>query len=451
MVSADNLTWTRNRHAVKAGFELQRLEFRDISSYNVGDDYGEFYFNSGTSGVQSYTGLAFADFLLGLPLQTAKALNGPDFNPWRWGKFVFLQDEWRVSRKLPLSFGLRYELHPPFNDFTRQLANFDRDYPGGRVVVQDLSLVSPVFRKSVGNTPILSYKDAGLPETLRYTDTNNFNPRFGFAYRPGSDNRTVIRGGFGIYTITILGRVLYSLEGVAAGSFLSFTNAAPSAVRAGATPFRLPNAFPKGTGDDSGLPDYRRANPFHFADPYSMQWNSTVERDLGWSTGLRLTYNGQRQIGLVHSPDINQVRPNTLGYAAVRDQRPYKAFNAVLDRANGATGKYHALTMEVTKRFSGGVSFQNSWVWAKNLSNADGPAPTGFSAENGPTTLNYFDIASDYGDVAFTRWHRFVSTFLWELPVGRGRAGSPGRTESPTPPSAAGNSRVSRPSKPVRS
>jgi hypothetical protein len=79
------------------------------------------------------------------------------------------------------------------------------------------------------------------------------------------------------------------------------------------------------------------------------------------------------------------------------------------------------LTTEVTKRFSNGVSFQNSWVWAKNLSNANGPAPTSFSAENGPTTLNYFDIASDYGDVAYTRRHRFVSTFLWELPIGRGK------------------------------
>src|SRR5262249_18233508 len=147
----------------------------------------------------------------------------------------------------------------------------------------------------------------------------------------------------------------------------------------------------------------------------------TVEHDLGWSTGLRLTYNGQRQLDLVHSPDINQVEPNTLGYAAVKDQRPFKNFNAILDRANGATGKYHAFTTEVTKRFSQGISFQNSYVWAKNLSNANGPAPSGFSAENGPTTLNIFDIRADYGDVAFTRRQRFVNTFLWELPVGRGR------------------------------
>jgi hypothetical protein len=108
-------------------------------------------------------------------------------------------------------------------------------------------------------------------------------------------------------------------------------------------------------------------------------------------------------------------------YDAVRDTRPYPNFNVVLDRSNGTTGKYHAFTTEVTKRFSNGVNFQSSWVWAKNLSNANGPAPAGFSAENGPDTVNRFDLKNNYGNVAFTRRHRFVSTFVWELPVGHGR------------------------------
>jgi len=422
IVFSDNLTWIKGRHTIKAGVNVERLEAKDISTYNVGDDYGEYYFNSGTPGVNSYSGNSFADFLLGLPIQTATALNGPDFNPYTTNSSYFIQDDWRVSAKLTLNFGLRYELHPPFNDKTNQLANFDRQFPGGRVVVQDPNLVAPAFRQSIGNTPIVTYQEAGLPETLKRLYKKDIDPRFGFAYRPFDNNRTVIRGGFGMYTVTILGRVVYSLEGVANGSFLSFTNTSPAEVRAaGAAALQFPNVFPAGTGDAGGLPDFRRANPFDFRDPYSMQWNLTVEHDVGWSTGVRLTYNGQRQIDLVHSPDINQVEPNTLGYAAVRDQRPFKNFNAILDRANGATGKYHAFTTEVTKRFSQGISFQNSYVWAKNLSNANGPAPSGFSAENGPTTLNIFDIRADYGDVAFTRRQRFVSTFLWELPVGRGR------------------------------
>jgi hypothetical protein len=157
--------------------------------------------------------------------------------------------------------------------------------------VQDTNLVAPAFRQSIGTTPIVSYREAGIPETLRRLDKSNFNPRFGFAYRISDSNSTVIRGGFGLYTVTILGRVVYSLEGVANGSFLSFSNTSPAEVRAtGSAALRFPNVFPQGTGDIGGLPDYRRANPFDFRDPYSMQWNLTLERDLGWSTGLRLTY-----------------------------------------------------------------------------------------------------------------------------------------------------------------
>jgi hypothetical protein len=133
IVFSDSLTWIKGSHTIKAGVDVQRLEAKDISTYNTGDDYGEYYFSSGTAGVTSYSGNAFADFLIGIPIQTAKALNGPDFNPYTTLSSYFVQDDWKVSRKLTLNFGLRYELHPPFNDKTRQLANFDRDFPGGRV------------------------------------------------------------------------------------------------------------------------------------------------------------------------------------------------------------------------------------------------------------------------------------------------------------------------------
>jgi hypothetical protein len=92
-----------------------------------------------------------------------------------------------------------------------------------------------------------------------------------------------------------------------------------------------------------------------------------------------------------------------------------------LTRDNGPTARYHSFSAELSRRFSNGTSFQSSYTLAKNLSNAGGPAPGGFAAENGPTTLNIYNINADYGDVAFTRRHRFLTTFLWELPVGKGK------------------------------
>ena len=419
----DSLTWTKGSHTIKGGIDFQKLKFQDYLSFFAGDDFGEFSFTG------QYTGNAFADFLVGLPSSTTYAANGPDVKPYAYHYAGFVQDDFRVTPKLTLSFGVRYELHPPFNDETNQLANLDRTTKGGRVLVQNaagLALVAPSFRTDIKDTPIVIASDAGFPDRLRKTDKNDWNPRFGFAYRPFNDNKTVIRGGVGIYTVTVLGSVLYSLAGIATSNAPVFQNSAP-----GSTTFRLqlPNAFPTGTTAGSGgIPDFRRANQPDLTDPYSMQWNLTIERELLWNTGLRLTYTGSKTRQLIYSPDLNQVKPNTTGYAplvATTDLRKanlaYPNFNAVLTRDNGPSAKYHAFTAELSRRFKNGTSFQSSYTLAKNLSNAGGPAPGGFAAENGPTTLNIYNIQADYGDVAFTRRHRFLTTFLWELPVGKGK------------------------------
>jgi hypothetical protein len=148
----------------------------------------------------------------------------------------------------------------------------------------------------------------------------------------------------------------------------------------------------------------------------------TFEQELGWDTALRLTYNGQHAINLTVSPDLNQIPANTIGFAAANRNRPFPNWNIIFTRDNGGSSKYHGLTTEVNRRFSDGLQFQSSWVWSKNLSNADGAAPGGFGAENGPRLLDRFNLAADSGNVAFTRRHRFLTTFIWEVPVGRGRA-----------------------------
>ena len=279
--------------------------------------------------------------------------------------------------------------------------------PGRPRCRQDLTYCSGVSQIDWQH-PNRIFEEAGLPETLRFLDKNNFNPRVGLCIGSPTRARTVIRGGFGLYTITILGRVLYSLEGVANGSFLSFTNTSPAEVRStgqrrcafqmfsGRAPATIP-----------ACPTIAAPNPFDFRDPYSMQWNLTLEQDLGWTTGLRLTYNGQRQIDLVHSPDINQVPSNTAGYVASVIS-VLTELNAVLDHANGASGKYHAMTVEVTKRFGRGLSFQNSWVWAKNSRTQT--ARRHWISGKRPDHLGLLRHRSGLRRRGFTRRHRFVST-----------------------------------------
>jgi len=406
----DNLTWTKGRHTFKFGADFRKLDFRDNVSFFSGDDLGEYRFNG------SYSGNAFADFLLGYPNRTRVANTGPDVAPVAYHQGYYAQDDFKVNSRLTVNFGVRYEYHPPFVDPTLQVANFDRDFPGGRVIVpnaESLALTAPGFRASIGSTPIVTAEQAGIPTSLRFADKNNFMPRFGFAYRPFG-NKTVFRGGYGIYTVTVLGNVAYSLVGIHTSDTRTFDNTTVN----GVPQLSFPNPFGSGLGTvvAVGNADFRRAVEFHQRDPYAQQWNFTIERDLGWNTGMRVTYTGMHSIGLYNSPDLNQVKVNTVGYATAKLSRPFPNWAIVYSRDTGGSAKYNALQTEVQKRFSNALSFQSSWVWAKNLSNAAGSNPTGFASDNGSVPTDRFNLGLDVGNVSTTRRHRWLTTFTYQLP-----------------------------------
>ncbi len=411
----DSITWIKGRHSFKLGADLRRLRTTDNVSFFSGDDLGEYRFNG------MFSGNPFADFLLGYPNRTRVANTGPDIDGHTYHHGYYVQDDFKLNPKLTLNYGVRYEYHPPFWDATLQLANFDRDFAGGRVVVPNqasLALTAPGFRASIGSTPILTAEQAGIPQTLRFSDKNNFAPRFGFAYRPWG-NRTVIRGGYGIYNVTILGAVFYSLVGIHTSDTRTFNNA----LVAGVPQYQFPNPFGAGLGviGAVGTADFRRGNEFSGPDPYAQQWNLTLERDLGWNTGLRITYTGSHSLKLYHSPDLNQVKPNSVGYSTARLSRPYPNWAIVYSRDTGTSAKYNAMIVEVNKRMSNGLTFQSSWAWSKNLSNATGSNSTGFAGENGSVPTDRFNLELDYGNVSPTRRHRWLNTFFYQVPVGKGR------------------------------
>ena len=189
---SETLTWIKGAHAMKGGVDVQYVEYKDQISFFDGEEFGRYEFDG------FYTGNAFADFLLGVPRSTGYILPAPDVNPFTTYYGFFVQDDWRPTSTLTLNVGVRYDVRPPMLDRTNQLGNFDRDFPGGRVIVSDeegLALVPDFVRQSVPNTPFITAAEAGLPKSLRRTDMNNVNPRLGIAWRPFGDSRTVIRGG----------------------------------------------------------------------------------------------------------------------------------------------------------------------------------------------------------------------------------------------------------------
>ncbi len=410
----DTLTWLAGRHSIKAGADIQYVEYKDQISFFDGEELGRYSFDG------AFTGNAFADFLLGLPHSTGYILPAPDVNPYSTYYAFFVQDSWRPSRRVTVDLGLRYDLRPAMNDRTDQLGNFDPNYPGGRVIVSDeqgLALVPDIVRKSVPNTPFVTADQAGLPSALRFTDKNNISPRIGIAWRASEDGRTVIRGGIGIYTVPLYGSVNYSMVATVTAAAVNFSNSL-------ASPFVFPNISSASTAQGAlppGTLDFRRANQIDMNDPRSVQWSLTIERDLGSSTGVRASYVGSTTNNLVWSPDLNQVPSNTLGYDAVKDTRPFTDWNVVTTRANNPRSRYDALGVELNRRLSGGLTLDGSYTLARQLSDSAGAVPTAFAAENGATTLDLFRGNADYGNVAFTRRHRFISTFLYQLPFGRDR------------------------------
>ena len=409
---SDNVTWTKGAHTIKGGVDVQHVEYRDQSSFFSGDDYGAYFFTG------QFTGNAFADFLLGVPATTRYAQNPPDAEPYSTQFAGYLQDDWRATSKLSVNFGVRYDLRPPYLDRGNQLANFDRDFPGGRIIVANeaaKALIPQSVKNAVPNTPIVTAAEVGLSERLRKTDKNNINPRIGFAYRPSEDGKTVFRGGYGIYTVPLYGSISYSMYASATGDVPSFQNAA---LPSGGFAIQFPNVFPQALRGipGAGTQDFRRANQIDLRDPQVQQWTATVERDLGWNTGVRVSYVGSSTKDLVYSPDLNQVQPNTAGYAAVRGQRPFRDWNVVTTRDNGSRARYDALSLEVTRRFAKGLAFNSSYTLAKHNSDSGGAVPSSFTGENGPSTLNIFRGDADYGPVAYTRRHRSISTFLYALP-----------------------------------
>ncbi|MGI8742164.1 MAG: TonB-dependent receptor domain-containing protein [Bryobacteraceae bacterium] len=430
---ADNLTWIKGRHTMKLGFDVRALAVADYESFTTADNFGDYYFDG------RYTGSDFADFLLGLPFQTVVVNAGPDFDGHARAYSFFAQDSFKVTNKLSVDFGLRYEYHPPFHDNSLQIANFNR--ATGAVVVpnaKSLALSTQPFLQSINAcglatpnptdyglypcTPVQTAAQAGIPESLRISDKTRFLPRLSFAYR--LNERTVIRAGGGLYDETILGSIFYSLTGIQTSDYRQFNNSTPDAIKAGAAPaIQFPNTKSNSVSNGAtaaGNAAFGTANQIDFRDPYGEQWSFTVERDLGWSTGLRVTYTGLRSIGLVISPDLNQIPAQAKVYDP--RQKPFPNWGLIKSRDNGGHSFYNGLETVLTHRFTTGITFQSSWIWSKNLSDAEGDAPNaGFAGEAGPRLVDDYNLHNDYGNVAFTRRHRWLTTGNFELPFGRGK------------------------------
>ena len=435
----NNTTWNKGAHTIKFGVDIRWFRSMTPLGFNGADNFG----NSNFDG--SFTGNEYADFLLGLPAQTSYGDVQHDNDAYSRRYQAYIQDSYRFSSKLTLEYGVRWDWNPPFHDKYGYIGNFDPSIPKTGQVIYPAgygSLLAPEFEIAVNacsGTPNLPAPGPGLPGVpctpfvtntqahlgngLRKDHPYNFFPRLGFAYRPFSNGDTVVRGGFGIYSAPLLGAVLYSLTGTAQTDNRTFNNIGPT----GAPLFSWPNTHTGGNGvsvDNYGSAYFGTANAINLKNPYMIQWNMSVDRNIGFNTGLRVSYIGSHSVDLGWAQNYNQSAYSTTFYALQPlTSRPFPYWGEIENRDSGGTAFYHSLQVEANRRFSHGLSFTGAYTWAKNISDIGGPNPSSFGGETGAgRVLDAYNRAGNRGDVYGTRRHRFIGTAVYELPFGRGRS-----------------------------
>ena len=410
---ADTLSITRRRHSLRTGTEIIYYQ-TNIRGNNS---------RRGQINIQSFT-----DFLLGNTLNSVygdgigtRSLRATDYD-------FFAQDDWKILQKLTLNLGLRYELDLPPYDTRGRIPTFDVSlYRPRFLIVGGVPQGPPIGGLVLPENVIAQYDLPELPKVgkrvLRSIDPNNFAPRIGFAYSPLDSGRLVVRGGYGIF---------YSR---ASSIYISFSvppvyltrrqNAASLANPYLAVPAQgeFPILVP-------GIPLSSNVFDRDMRTPYFQQYNTSVQYAVSKDLALEVAYVGTRGLNLLRPLAINQARlaspqqpiinevtgqvitTNTPGNAGLR--APFQGVDISGFNQIQSTGQssYNSLQMSLTKRLSKGLQFLASYTFASSIDNGSGQD----TFDTFPILGNQLDNRANRGVSDFDRTHRFVLSYLWDLP-----------------------------------
>jgi len=453
------------RHSVRAGAEFRVMQETGISYGNVAPQYN--FASTYTNGPVDNSpaapiGQGLASLLLGIPTGGNVASNASRAQQSTYWA-LFVQDDWRISRRLTINLGLRWEYEgPPTERFNRSIGGFDFDSENPISAQAKANYAkNPIAEIPVSQFGVkggLLFAGAGgQPRAWWSPDRNNFAPRAGLAWQ--LNNKTVIRSGYGIFYDTI------GIDRNAArqGPFNATTNIIASINNGLSYQASLGNPFPNGIspalGASRGLASYLGQGPSPFyrktVNSYMQRWSFSVQRELPGRTVVELGYVGNRGTKLPATRQFSATPAQYLSTSPERDQpainylsqnvtNPFSGIpelagttlgNTNISRANllktyaqfsGLTidmpdgySWYHSLQTSVEKRMSQGLTFQAAWTYSKYMQansylNATDPRPERIISDN------------DFP-------HHFVLSSIYELPFGRGRrllSGAKGWTDA---------------------
>ena len=391
----DNFTVLKGRQSLKFGVFFRYYQWLGYDSQTYA---GQFTFNG------NETGDAYADFLLGYPSQVARAYPAANFGGQQIYKQFFFQDDIRVSDRLTINAGLRYEYSPWLNGYKGQIGTFDPSLAkpiivSGSGAVPDLTSqpAAPAAYQFFGQY-IQTSSQAGLPSNLTYTDTTQFGPRLGIAY--SLSRRTVLRGGFGIF---------YEPEGTSGRvnlNTLPYRLAETVNQTQNVVPTRTLSNFFQGTPLGSAL-----ANPtlsptrVHLKVGRNEHYSLALQQQLATNDVLEVAYVGNRGVDLNGSDDANDPLP---GPGSIQARRPYQPWGGINYNTQDVSTTYNSLQAKYEHRASYGLTGLVAYTYSKFLQFNQSPALGGNTG---------YEYALSSADTP----HNLALSETYQLPFGHGR------------------------------
>jgi len=384
----DTLSIVHGKHSLKMGPELHWSQF---NLFQIGQPRGSFGFtgeftaDSPSSGDGSGSGLA--DMLLGLPTSsTISTLTYFGNRQQTYGGFI--QDDYQVSSKLTLNLGVRYDYSTPITEAHNRQSNFD--FATGQLVVAGQNGAS-----------------AGLVST----DKTDFAPRVGFAWNPFKN--TVIRSGYGRF---------FSYQEIRTGDPLQLAYNLPffyqpTFISDGITPIlTVSKGFPSlnpSQAIDASVTASGSGAGSHLHAPVLDEWNFNIQQQLPGKILFEVAYVGSKSTHLQTLLDPNQ--DPVPGPGAIQSRRPYPQYGPFTDIVDRGNSNYSALEIKAEKRLSNGLMFLSSFTYSKSMN--DQPE----ICCNAPWPQNSYNVAAERGPSDFNQKFRWVSSFDYQLPVGKGQ------------------------------
>lgn len=383
----DTLSIVHGQHSLKMGPQIRQSQF---NLFQIGQPRGAFSFTGEFTADSPFSGdgsgNALADMLLGLPTSsTISTLTYFGNRQHTYGGFI--QDDYKLSRKLTLNLGIRYDYTSPITEAHNRQSNFN--FATGQLIVAGQNGAS-----------------AGLVNT----DRNDFAPRLGVAWNPSKN--TVIRSGYGRF---------FSYQEIRTGDPLQLAYNLPffyqpTFVSDGITPvLTVSGGFPPLTASqatNAGVTISGAGAGSHLHAPVLDEWNFNIQQQLPGNILFEVAYVGSKSTHLQTLLDPNQVA--IPGPGQVQPRRPYQQYGPFTDIVNRGSSSYHALEIKGEKRLSNGLMFLSAFTYSKSLN--DQPEICCSS----PWPQNSYNVAADRGPSDFDERFRWVSSFDYQLPIGKG-------------------------------